>query len=105
MRRQQREGNLAVLTVHPVHPVEAAEERLDEPDPRVEDEVERERNRPGECAEHGGAGQGKRRAREARPERGGPEPEQERDAAQRGNDERPAICSELHLPTITRRLR
>jgi hypothetical protein len=52
-----------------VHPVEPAEERLDRPQPRAEDEVEREGRRSGEGAEHGDARERRELPREALVER------------------------------------
>jgi hypothetical protein len=97
---QEREGNLAVDAVRLVHAVEAAEERFDETQPGAENEVERERRRPGERAEDGDARQRCERAVEARVERGASRPEDEGNRAQHHQHERASKESEPHASPL-----
>lgn len=95
MAEQQHEGDLPQHSMGLVHAVEAAEERLDDPQTRAEHEVERERGRTGERAQNRDARQACKGAAEASFEWRGACPEQERRRAERGEHNQATKWSKL----------
>ena len=92
--QEEQEGDLPVQAVRLVHALEPAEEGLDRAEPRAENEVEGERAGPGQRQQHRDARQRRVAPVEARVERGGLGPQDQRRPAERSQEERAAKADE-----------
>jgi len=85
---QEQERDLPVRAMDRIHPVETAEERLDDPEPGTEYEIESERGSPPEGEHDGEARQTLILAAETCVEGGRPRPQEHWENAQDHEEER-----------------